>query len=139
MRVQTVYQLLADALTNEEIIRFAAENRDVGRRQTENYIAEARIAQDCAIHGTLAGGGSASAKDRGRSDKAAQYQVQPRFDFDRLGSTTSAGNRMTTFPAEPFRECRKHLRHWLGQLHHLSTKAQLKQRLRQDAAEAFAA
>ena len=40
MRVQTVYQLLADALTNEEIIRFAAENWDVGRRQTENYIAE---------------------------------------------------------------------------------------------------
>ena len=51
MRVKTVYQLLADALTNEEIIQFAAENWDVGRRQTENYIAEARQlqSQDCAI------------------------------------------------------------------------------------------
>ena len=51
MRVSTVYQLLADALTNEEIIRFAAENWDVGRRQTENYIAEAREiqAKDCEL------------------------------------------------------------------------------------------
>ena len=31
MRVQTVYTALANALTNEEIIQFAAENWDVGR------------------------------------------------------------------------------------------------------------
>ena len=51
MRVQTVYKLLADALTNEEIIQFASENWDVGRRQTENYIAEARQlqSQDCQM------------------------------------------------------------------------------------------
>ena len=51
MRVQTVYKLLADALSNEEIIQFAAENWDVGRRQTENYIQEARILQsrDCEL------------------------------------------------------------------------------------------
>ena len=43
MRVQTVYKLLVDALSNEQIIQFAAENWDVGRRMAENYIAEARV------------------------------------------------------------------------------------------------
>ena len=38
MRVQTVYKLLADGLSNEQIIQFASENWDVGRRQTENYV-----------------------------------------------------------------------------------------------------
>ena len=51
MRRQTIYQLLADALSNEEIIQFAAENWDIGRRQTETYIAEARAmqAKDCEL------------------------------------------------------------------------------------------
>ena len=51
MRVQTVYKLLADGLSNEQIILFAAENWDVGRRQTENYVQEARdlLSKDCDI------------------------------------------------------------------------------------------
>ena len=42
-------------LCRSKIIRFAAENWDIGRRQTENYIAEARAmqAKDCALHGRL--------------------------------------------------------------------------------------
>ena len=51
MRRQTIYKLLADAMTNEQIIQFASENWDIGRRQTETYISEARAmqAKDCEM------------------------------------------------------------------------------------------
>ena len=94
MRVQTVYQLLADALTNEEIIRFAAENWDVGRRQTENYIAEARElqSQDCAIsrQAYLAEVLHRLRKIEQAATKRAQYQVATnaiRLQTDLVGLT----------------------------------------------------
>ena len=51
MRVQTVYKLLADAYTNQQIFQFASENWDVGSRMAENYIREARemLAEDCNL------------------------------------------------------------------------------------------
>ena len=51
MRRNTIYQLLADAMTNEQIIQFAAENWELGRRQTEAYIKDAREMQmaDCQL------------------------------------------------------------------------------------------
>lgn len=44
-RVNEVYDLLLRAYSRTQIIRYAAENWDVGERQTEHYIARARELQ----------------------------------------------------------------------------------------------
>ena len=41
-RAQTVYGLLCDAKSRQDIIQFAAENWQVSERQADNYIAKAR-------------------------------------------------------------------------------------------------
>ena len=50
-RVNTVYGLLVDGKSRGDIVRFAAENWEVGERQAENYIAKARklIERDCEL------------------------------------------------------------------------------------------
>ena len=50
-RVQAVYSLLVDGKSRTDIVQFVAENWEVGERQADNYIADARVRleQDCQI------------------------------------------------------------------------------------------
>lgn len=50
-RVNTVYGLLCDGASRQDILRFCAENWDIGTRQAEKYTQEARemIDHDCQL------------------------------------------------------------------------------------------
>jgi hypothetical protein len=50
-RINTVYGLLVDGKSRGDVVRFCAENWEVGDRQADNYIAKARklIERDCEL------------------------------------------------------------------------------------------
>ena len=50
-RVNTVYGLLCDGASRQDIIRFCSENWDIGERQAEKYTQEARVMidHDCQL------------------------------------------------------------------------------------------
>ena len=50
-RVSTVYGLLCDGASRQDILQFCAENWDIKERNADTYIAEARvkIEQDCQL------------------------------------------------------------------------------------------
>ena len=50
-RVNTVYGLLCDGASRQDILRFCAENWDIATRQAEKYMQEARVMidHDCQL------------------------------------------------------------------------------------------
>ena len=50
-RIKTVYGLLCDGLTRQQIVHFAADNWEISERAADNYIAWARekIEGDCNL------------------------------------------------------------------------------------------
>jgi hypothetical protein len=78
-RTNTVYGLLVEGKSRTDIVRFAAENWEVGERQAENYIAKARalIEHDCELSRPqfLAEALAGLRSIRGQAERRGQMQV----------------------------------------------------------------
>ena len=78
-RVNTVYKMLTDGKSRQEIVQFCSTEWDISHRQGDTYIAEARqkLEQDCTISRQefLAEAIVGLRSIRQQAERRGQYQV----------------------------------------------------------------
>lgn len=78
-RISAVYQLLVDGKSRWDIVQYCANEWNIGARQADNYIKQARekIEQDCSIsrQDLLAETIAGLRQIRNKAESKGQYQV----------------------------------------------------------------